>query len=100
MSNSCNSFSRSLNEVLRAEVVDLMSLVALGVVDEVVVVVAGSGGVDLLDAGGGVDSFVGFVEAAGIFIGDWERERSDDEPVADVAAVGNSLFTTGDSVLG
>ncbi len=78
ISNSWSSFSRSLNDVLRAVVVD--DVVAIG------------GG------GGGVEPFVvnGTVE---LFFGDWERERSD-VSVVDFKTDGINLLVVDDSKVG
>jgi hypothetical protein len=48
-----------------------------------------------LDDGGGVEPFVGLVE---LFIGDWERERSD-EPAVDAITGGINLLTRGNSAV-
>ncbi len=100
ISNSWSSFSRSLIDVLRTVAVDFISLVALDVVagggvEPFVVVAAGDGSIGLLDDGGGVESFVGLVE---LFIGDWERERSD-EPAVDAITGGINLLTRGNSAV-
>ena len=70
----------------------------MDVVDEVTVV---GGDTDVLtdDAGGGVAP-LGIVEGgAEIFIGDWERDRSD-EPAVELRTGGTNLFITDGSGVG
>ena len=65
---------------------------------EPLVVVVGGGRDGLLDDGGGVEPFV-VVELGEIFIGDCERERSD-ELAVDAITGGINLLTVDDSVVG
>jgi len=106
ISNSWSSFSRSLIEVLRAVAVDLISLVALDIVDvclivdEVVAVGGGGGGVEAFVVGGGGGGGVEPFAVAVVWTpGDWERERSD-EPVVDVITGGINLLIVDESVVG
>jgi hypothetical protein len=71
-------------DVLRVAAVDFISL------DPLDIVAVG---------GGGVEPFVVVVGATEVFIGDWERERSD-EPAVEAITGGMSLLTVDDSVVG
>jgi hypothetical protein len=70
-------------DVLRVAAVDFISL-ALDIVAV---------------GGGGVEPFVAVGGATEVFIGDWERERSD-EPAVEAITGGMSLLTVDDSVVG